>query len=735
MRTKIVSLIVCTLLFATTLSVAGPINNNKNTKETAGSPLTVDWWPMYHHDFTRTGFSTSPAPVTNNTLWITLLSSGGFASSPSIVDGKLYVGSTNSDVYCFDAATGTMIWNYTTMPISSIFSSPAVANGKVYIGTGKNMMYCLNANDGTLIWSYQATGTTTKIDSSPAVVNGRVYFGSTNGNVYCLDAAGNPQTHQTTMIWSYSTSTVYGSPAVINDKVYITAGATTGSTKVYCLNATGNSVTHTTTKIWSFSTNGVIYHSTPVVVNNKVYVGSTNGIYCLNATGTGDGNTTMIWRYQNGTMKYFSYNTPAVAYGNVYISSSSDNQLYCLNATGNGNGNTTKIWSYPITTGIYTAPAVADGKVYISGGFASAGTMFCLDARGNSTSHTTTKIWNYSIGSYLGSSPAIADGKIYLGSGSNTRGLFCFRDESAPNIPSVPQGPVHGNVNIIYTYTTNTADPENDQVFYNFSWGDSTNSGWVGPFTSGETVSQNHSWLATGTYPVKVKAKDIYNNESGWSPELSVVITSNHPPNTPAIPSGSTNGIIGMPYTFTTNATDPDGNQVKYGWDWNGDGIVDQWTGYYNSGVTISLNHTFLNLGIFNITVKSNDSAFESGWSPVHSILIKTPANLTIGNITGGWAGFLKGGKVSAELKNTGGSNATQITWNISLSGAGIILAGKQKSGTITSLEEGGTQLITDTPIVGFGNVIITVKASADGIPEMTKTADGFVFIVIVFIK
>ena len=68
-----------------------------------------------------------------------------------------------------------------------------------------------------------------------------------------------------------------------------------------------------------------------------------------------------------------------------------------------------------------------------------------------------------------------------------------------------------------YTYTTNTSDPDSDDVYYWFEWGDGTNSGWVGPSTSGDPVSMSHSWSAQGDYTIRVKARDRCFAESDWA--------------------------------------------------------------------------------------------------------------------------------------------------------------------------------------------------------------------------
>ncbi len=57
-----------------------------------------------------------------------------------------------------------------------------------------------------------------------------------------------------------------------------------------------------------------------------------------------------------------------------------------------------------------------------------------------------------------------------------------------------------------------------------FDWGDTSNSGWIGPYNSGEIVNSSHSWTRKGNFNIKVKAKDIYGYQSDWSDPLSVTM-------------------------------------------------------------------------------------------------------------------------------------------------------------------------------------------------------------------
>ncbi|MGF3585353.1 MAG: PKD domain-containing protein, partial [Thermoplasmatota archaeon] len=97
----------------------------------------------------------------------------------------------------------------------------------------------------------------------------------------------------------------------------------------------------------------------------------------------------------------------------------------------------------------------------------------------------------------------------------------------APEKPEKPSGPTSGKIGAEYTYTTSTVDPDNDQVYYKWSWGDGTTSDWLGPYDSGETVTATHTWTTKGTYSVRVKAKDQSGQESDWSDPLSVSMPRN----------------------------------------------------------------------------------------------------------------------------------------------------------------------------------------------------------------
>jgi hypothetical protein len=196
-----------------------------------------------------------------------------------------------------------------------------------------------------------------------------------------------------------------------------------------------------------------------------------------------------------------------------------------------------------------------------------------------------------------------------------------------PNKPSQPSGPTEGDVGVEYTYSSSAIDPEDGNVYLWWDWDDGTNSGWLGPYSSGESASASHTWSESELYCIKVKAKNDIGNESVWSDELCVTISGggNNPPNKPSKPSGPINGEPGVEYTYTTSTTDPDGDMVRYGWEWTRDDTVESWTGYYNSGEICSINHVFDEPGIYYLKVLAQDSggAF-SEFSRTLTIVIST---------------------------------------------------------------------------------------------------------------
>lgn len=90
----------------------------------------------------------------------------------------VYVGARDSQVYAIDAATGRKKWEYGTEG-AWVSSSPSVRDGKVYVGTGDSgLLLVLNAATGKLV-AIQPMGW--MIFGSPALAGNILYVGSMDG--------------------------------------------------------------------------------------------------------------------------------------------------------------------------------------------------------------------------------------------------------------------------------------------------------------------------------------------------------------------------------------------------------------------------------------------------------------------------------------------------------------------------------------------------------------------------
>jgi serine/threonine-protein kinase len=157
------------------------------------------------------------------------------ASSPSLLDGTIYVGADGGRVLALDARTGRLRWVAALSSRRSVYATPAIAYGRVFIGGLDGRMYALGAASGALLWR---THLGARIYSSTAVYRRTVFVASyENGTLWALDAATGAKR------WSYGGSgRILGSPTVVDGLVYV---STTRRTTLALDARTG-------TPVWSY---------------------------------------------------------------------------------------------------------------------------------------------------------------------------------------------------------------------------------------------------------------------------------------------------------------------------------------------------------------------------------------------------------------------------------------------------------------------------------------------------
>jgi hypothetical protein len=177
-----------------------------------------------------------------------------------------------------------------------------------------------------------------------------------------------------------------------------------------------------------------------------------------------------------------------------------------------------------------------------------------------------------------------------------------------PNVPSTPfpsNGNTSADVNIALSWTGGDPD-EDDIVVYDIYFGTSSNPGKV--LDDATICSYKPATLSYNTpYYWKIIAYDNH-DESAEGPTWSFTTSNfvNTPP-VPSIPSGPTTGYHKVSYTYSTSATDDDGHNVKYGFDW-GDGSDITWTSFVSSGTSASASHTWSKPGTYSVKAEAQDS-------------------------------------------------------------------------------------------------------------------------------
>lgn len=189
-----------------------------------------------------------------------------------------------------------------------------------------------------------------------------------------------------------------------------------------------------------------------------------------------------------------------------------------------------------------------------------------------------------------------------------------------PVTPTEPVGPARGVRNVEYLFSSSTTDPDGDQIYYMFSWDDGTSSDWLGPYTSGSSITAAHAWTDLGVYNIKIRAKDINGATSDWSEPHEMSIVLNEAPNIPTI-QGPETGKPGNQYLFSFQTTDNNGDDVYYYVDW-GDGTTSDWLGPFKSGVEATTTHSWSEEGTYTVKIKAKDVVGdESDWGTMEVVM------------------------------------------------------------------------------------------------------------------
>ena len=206
--------------------------------------------------------------------------------------------------------------------------------------------------------------------------------------------------------------------------------------------------------------------------------------------------------------------------------------------------------------------------------------------------------------------------------------LSLWPGSEPPETPTKPDGPEQWIEHEEATFSSSTTDPEGDSIYYLFDWGNGNNSGWVGPYESGQTGKASNIWTELGNYEIRVAAKDQNGVQSNWSEPALISIVENDPPEKPSI-KGPKIGFAGKVLDFTIVAEDPNNHNLFYYVYW-GDQTFDYWTGPFFSGEEVTFSHTYNKSGSFTIASIAQDTLL--GKSPQSQYNVNVLKNKGVAN-------------------------------------------------------------------------------------------------------
>ncbi len=211
-----------------------------------------------------------------------------FLSSPAVLNGRVYFGSSDGNIYALEAKTGLLQWKFETK--GQVHASPAIVGNTLYIGSWDSYLYALDVESGAEKWRFK-TGEDPVIanqvgfQSSPAVVDGIVYVGCRDAHLYAIDAQTGKKR------WDYPTSKswVNVTPAVFDGSVYFATGDTR---RFHAVEAATGRLRFTVPVI-------TVIFSSPAIAEGLAYFGNLNGsLYAVDIK-TGS----VVWEFQTEASK------------------------------------------------------------------------------------------------------------------------------------------------------------------------------------------------------------------------------------------------------------------------------------------------------------------------------------------------------------------------------------------------------------------------------------------------
>ncbi len=275
-------------------------------KQDSGSDEQVDW-PMFRGQQRLLGIAKGNLPDKLDFIW-KFKTEGQIKSSPVIVDGVVFIGSSDKNIYAIDVNKGQKIWSYQTDDI--VEATPCVIEGAVYVGSSGGFLYDIDAKNGTLNWKYVTDGQILGAANWTLSPDGRtiwILVGSYDNKLHCVDSTNGR------VVWSYETDNyINGSPAV-EGNIAVFGGC----------DALIHVVSLIDGKDIKTIDSGSYIAASAAILDGQVYVGNYDNVFIKADIKTGK----ILWKYKKSEEPFFS--SPAIG-DNVVVIGSRDELVHCI---------------------------------------------------------------------------------------------------------------------------------------------------------------------------------------------------------------------------------------------------------------------------------------------------------------------------------------------------------------------------------------------------------------------
>ncbi|RIA56624.1 PQQ-binding-like beta-propeller repeat protein [Dichotomicrobium thermohalophilum] len=269
----------------------------------------------------------------------------GFGGGLALADGKLFAATGFGTVVALDPSSGKPLWSKRfELPFRM---SPTAVDGRIFVVNAESQLFCLSTKDGSELWTARGLPEAATIlsNASPAVSGDTVVVPYPSGELLAFDIEkGQPK-------WAESLTRTR--PGLAAQEVGDTARPAIAGGTVYAVSGAGRLIAtdiESGSRRWSLDVSG---SQTPWVAGDAVFVVDRSGKLVAVERDSGE----IAWVSDLPPARH--WNGPVLAGGKLWLISSKGLMLGVNARTGE------VATKRDLDTGVYIAPVVADGQMYV----------------------------------------------------------------------------------------------------------------------------------------------------------------------------------------------------------------------------------------------------------------------------------------------------------------------------------------------------------------------------------